>query len=266
MNRPKLGQHFLHDPNIVRKILHLASPKLTETVLEIGPGRGILTKALAQRVAKVISIELDRNLYQSLETHLINLPNVKLICADALTYPLETLPSPFKVVANLPYYIAIPLIFRLLEFRTQMTHMTLMLQREVAERMVASSGNKKYSPLSIAVQYYTKPRIAFSVSRRCFQPSPRVDSVVAVLAIREKPAVSVTSEHFFFKVVKAGFAHRRKLLKNSLKDSGFPIDVLNKAAALTQLDLSRRAETLSMDEFAQLSDILFEVSPQNMVV
>ena len=257
MNRPKLGQHFLHDPNIVRKILNLASLKPDDTVLEIGPGRGILTQALARKAAEVISIELDRRLCAMLQIRLAGFPNVKLICADALSYPLETLPSHLRVVANLPYYIATPLIFKLLEFRTRITDMVLMLQREVAERIVASAGNKRYSPLSIAVQYYTKPLLAFPVSRRCFKPSPRVDSAVVHLKIRETPSVQVHNEAFFFKFVKAGFAHRRKILKNSLKDCGFSSNALDQASATAHLDLKRRAETFSLEELARLSDILF---------
>jgi 16S rRNA (adenine1518-N6/adenine1519-N6)-dimethyltransferase len=267
MNRPKLGQHFLHDPNIVRKILHLTSLKPDDTVLEIGPGRGILTQALVREVAEVISIELDQNLYDALKTRLAGFSNAKLICADALSYPLETLSAPLRVVSNLPYYIATPLIFRLLEFRTRIKDMVLMLQREVADRIVASAGNKRYSPLSIAVQYYTQPSLAFSVSRRCFKPPPRVDSAIVQFKIRRIPSVQVLNEAFFFKVVKASFAHRRKVLKNSLKDCGFSTVALHQASAAIHLDLNRRAETLSLNEFARLSDTLFvELTSQNMLI
>jgi 16S rRNA (adenine1518-N6/adenine1519-N6)-dimethyltransferase len=265
-NRPKLGQHFLHDPNIVRKILKLASLKPGDAVLEIGPGHGILTQALAREAAWVISIELDQNLFDTLKNRLAGFSNTKLICADALSYPLETLPAPLRVVANLPYYIATPLIFRLLEFRARIRDMILMLQREVAERMVTSAGNKRYSPLSIAIQYYTQPSLAFSVSRRCFKPPPRVDSAVVQLKIRRIPSVQVLNESFFFKVVKAGFAHRRKVLKNSIKDCGFPDVILHHAFAAAHIDPNRRAETLSLNEFARLSDTLYvELTSQNML-
>ena len=259
---PKLGQHFLHDPNIVRKIISQASLSSTETVLEIGPGRGILTRALAQAVpaGQVIAIELDRELYRALKASLADLSNVKLICADALTYPFESLPGPFKVVANLPYYIATVLLFRLLEVRRKISDMVLMLQREVAERMAAGVGGKTYSPLSIAVQFYTEPRLAFIVPRGCFKPPPKVDSAVVHLKVRMTPAVKVLDEAFFLKVVKGGFAHRRKALKNSLKDFGFEREVLEQASSVISLDLNRRAETLSLEEFARLSDILFELT------
>jgi len=259
---PKLGQHFLHDPNIVRKIIGLASIEPNETVLEIGPGRGILTRALANAGGQVVAIELDPELYRTLKTDLAGLSNVKLIFADALAYPFESIPGPFKVVANLPYYIATVLLFRLLEVRKEISAMILMLQREVAERMVAGAGGKTYSPLSIAVQFYTQPRLAFIVPRGCFKPRPKVDSAVVHLAVRTTPRVSVRDEAFFLKVVKGGFAHRRKALKNSLKDFGFRREALEQASSIAPIDLNRRAETLTLEEFAHLSDILFELTSQ----
>ena len=140
--------------------------------------------------------------------------------------------------------------------------MILMLQREVAERMVAGAGGKTYSPLSIAVQFYTQPRLAFIVPRGCFKPRPKVDSAVVHLAVRTTPRVSVRDEAFFLKVVKGGFAHRRKALKNSLKDFGFRREALEQASSIAPIDLNRRAETLTLEEFAHLSDILFELTSQ----
>ena len=266
MRKVRLGQHFLHDPNIVRKIIQLGSLTPSDTVLEIGTGRGILTKALAQVAGKVISIELDHDLHRELRATLRNLSNVTLVCADALQYPFSNLSQPFKVVANLPYSVATPILFRLLEIRDRITEMVLMLQLEVARRIVASTGQKNYSPLSIAVQFYTQPSLAFIVSRHCFHPPPDVNSAVVRLKNRKSPSVQVLDESFFFKVVKGSFAHRRKMLKNSLRDSGFPMEVLEQVPTKPlSLDLNRRAETLSLKEFAQLSDHLFELTSQNMV-
>ena len=265
MNRPKLGQHFLRDLNIVRKIVQLASLNPTDTVLEIGTGHGVLTKALAKTAKEIITIEFDRGLYAKLKNTLGSLPNVTLVCSDGLTYPIDTLPHPFKVVANLPYYISTPLIFRFFEEHVRISEMILMLQQEVANRLVAIPGTKNYSPLSIASQYYTQPRLAFKVSRNCFHPSPKVDSAVVQLKIRKTPPVQVLNEASFFKVVRGGFAHRRKVLRNSLRDSGFSKQVLDRAHSASSLDLNRRAETLSLKEFASLSDILFELTSRNMI-
>jgi 16S rRNA (adenine1518-N6/adenine1519-N6)-dimethyltransferase len=262
----RLGQHFLHDPNIVRKIIRLASIKPDETVLEIGPGRGILTQALSEAVpqGQVIAIELDPELHRLLAANLRDSPNVRLIREDALTYSFESLPGPLKVVANLPYYIATPLLFRLLEVRNKITEMILMLQREVAERITAAEGSKTYSPLSVAVQFYAQPHLAFIVPKGCFSPRPKVDSAVIRLVIRPVPKVKVIDEAFFHRVVQGSFAHRRKMLKNSLKDYGFKKEVIEKAHSLWDasggLDLNRRAETLTLEEFARLSDILFELT------
>jgi 16S rRNA (adenine1518-N6/adenine1519-N6)-dimethyltransferase len=257
--RTRFGQHFLHDPNIAQKIIRLASPQKDETILEIGPGRGILTRPLAESAGRVVAIELDRALYEDLKEDLAGRPNLELIGADALDYPVETLPAPLKVVANLPYYIATPLLFRLLQFRTRITEMVLMLQREVAERIVAPPGGKAYSPLSIGVQFYTRPRLAFIVRRGSFKPPPRVDSAVVRLEVLPAPSVPVRNEEFFFKVVRAGFAHRRKTLKNSLLDLGLPKTTLEEAAATVPVDLGRRAESLDLSEFARLSDALLEL-------
>lgn len=260
MGRPKLGQHFLHDANIIQRIIRIAELKPHETVLEIGAGRGILTKALAQKVRQVLSIELDQKLESELRTTLDPFPNVRLFFEDALRFPLETLPDPFKVVANLPYYLSTPLLFRLLDFRTKITALVLMLQREVANRIVASPGGKDYGSLSVALQYYTEPKVAFRVSRSCFSPPPKVDSVVLQITIRQSPPFEVRNEAFFLSVVKKSFSHRRKVIKNSLRDSGFSSDILESGALTVGLDLNRRAETLSMHEFGAFSDILFELT------
>lgn len=265
MIRPKLGQHFLRDRNMIRKIVRLADIRSSDTVLEIGAGEGILTGALAERAREVFSLEVDGELFGRLKETLGKQANVRLECADAMTYPYALLPHPFKVVANLPYYIATPLIFRFFDLRNRISEMVIMVQQEVAVRLVAPPGGRTYGPLSLAAQYYSLPRLAFRVPRQCFSPAPRVDSAVVRLEIRERPAVAVKNEAFFFKVIRGAFSHRRKVLRNSLTDSGLPKEHLERAAARLRLDFGRRAETLTLPEFARLSDILFELGSQNMI-
>jgi 16S rRNA (adenine1518-N6/adenine1519-N6)-dimethyltransferase len=259
--RKALGQHFLHDQNIVRKILSLADLQPNETVVEIGPGHGALTRALCKAGSTVYAIEVDRRLHEILKTQFAHSPQVRIIQADALTYPYEDLPSPFAVVSNLPYSISTPLLFRLLELRTRVSRMILMVQLEVARRIVAREGRKEYGPLSVGVQYYSQPRLEFVVPRGCFYPKPRVDSAVLNLQVRRSPSVAVKDEAFFFRIVRAGFAHRRKSIRNALKDAGFPPDAVENAlsaAAITTENPQRRAETLSIEAFARLADRLFE--------
>jgi len=263
--RKALGQHFLHDQNIVRKIIALADIQPNETVVEIGPGRGILTRALSLKGSKAFAIELDHRLYENLKKEFAEISNVQIIQADALSYPFDGLPAPFVVVANLPYSISTPLLFRLLELRSRVSRMVLMLQLEVARRIAASPGTKDYSPLSIGAQFYAAPRLEFIVPRGCFQPKPRVDSAVLSLRIRPAPKVVVKDEAFFFRVVRAGFAHRRKSLRNALKDAGFRNDLVEKALVAASISSEKshpRAETLSIEAFACLADKLFEFAPQ----
>lgn len=261
--RRALGQHFLRDPNIVRKIIALAEIQTSETVVEIGPGRGVLTRALSETGSKLFAIELDRSLDEPLQKEFEDSPNVRIIQADALTYPFEDLPSPFAVVANLPYSISTPLLFRLLELRSRVSRMVLMLQLEVARRITAREGGKEYGLLSVGVQFYAEPRLEFVVPRGCFKPAPRVDSAVIRLGIRPTPKVAVKDETFFFRVVRAGFGHRRKSLRNALKDGGFPADAVEQALSAAFIitdNAQRRAETLSIEEFARLADKLFDIT------
>jgi 16S rRNA (adenine1518-N6/adenine1519-N6)-dimethyltransferase len=261
--RKALGQHFLRDPNIVRKIITLAEIQPNETVVEIGPGHGILTRALSETGSKVFAIELDRSLDEQLQKEFKDSPNVRIIQANALTYPFEDLPAPFAVVANLPYSISTPLLFRLLELRSRVSRMVLMLQLEVARRIVAREGGKEYGLLSIGVQFYAEPRLEFIVPRGCFRPPPKVDSAVIRLMMRTTPKVAVKDEPFFFRVVRAGFGHRRKSVRNALKDGGFPADAVEEALdaeSITSGNPQRRAETLSIEAFARLADKLFEIT------
>ena len=258
--RKSLGQHFLIDKNIVRKIVRLAELQPGETVLEIGPGRGILTEALLDSSGLVVAVELDAALCARLRTTLGYRSNFRLIEGDALAFEYAQMPSPFLVVANLPYYVSTPLLFRLLEERQRIDRLVLMLQEEVVARLAAAPGGKDYGALSIAAQFYCEVRRAFRVPPTCFRPKPRVGSAVVVLTPLAKPRVSVADEAFFFRVVRAGFAHRRKALLNSLRDEGFEGAPTAAALERARIDPRRRAETLSLAEFAALADALLSLS------
>jgi 16S rRNA (adenine1518-N6/adenine1519-N6)-dimethyltransferase len=259
MGRKKLlGQHFLIDQNIARKIVQVAEIRPEETVLEIGSGRGVLTRLLIPRVKRLIAIELDRNLYHGLEKEFDGASGLSLVHADALEYPYESIEGPFKVVSNLPYSITTPLLFRLLELGAKISGMTLMIQKEVADRIIAKPGSKTYGPLSVAVQLYADPKIRFTVGPTCFLPRPRVASAVIQLHRPARLRVPV-DETFFLKTVKAAFGHRRKTLQNSLRDAGLESDTIRQALDSSGIVSTRRAETLSLEEFGRLSNILFEL-------
>ncbi len=253
MTKKYLGQNFLYDPSILNRIVQAANISSEDTVVEIGPGPGRLTRILAERAKRVIGIEVDRELYEKLKVELGHYKNVELVCGNALEYPYEEL-SEFKVVANIPYYITTPIIFRLLESRKNLKSMTLTVQKEVAERIVARPGGKDYGVLSIMVQYYAIPSLKFIIPRGAFRPVPKVDSAVVYFEMRESPAVSVKDEKLFFRIVKTAFTQRRKTLANSLK----PLygDIKDKIIA-AGIDPMRRPGTLSIEEFARLSDVLY---------
>ncbi|MEW5746768.1 MAG: 16S rRNA (adenine(1518)-N(6)/adenine(1519)-N(6))-dimethyltransferase RsmA [Nitrospirota bacterium] len=257
MAKKHLGQNFLFDPAILTKIVEAADIAADDTVVEIGPGHGSLTRLLAQRARRVVAIELDPDLYQKLSED-PQLPEaVTLVFGDALTYAYEEL-GPFKVVANIPYYITTPIIFRLLEAKEQLVSMTLTIQKEVAERIVAGPNTKDYGVLSLGVQFYADPRIAFIIPRSAFRPAPKVDSAVIHMTIRKTPRVRVRDERLFFRTVKTAFSQRRKTLSNALKPLAKDVrDVLIEAG----IDPARRAETLSIEEFAKLADLLADRAP-----
>ncbi len=182
----RLGQNFLIDPNIVRKIVSLAQLDPNDHVLEIGPGRGFLTEALCQAAGRITAVEVDPRLHAYLETRRAELPNVELVCEDALTYPVESLPTGTVVVANLPYYISTPLLFRLLDQRDRFPRMVLMLQNEVVDRLVAKPGGSDYGVLSVMAQYAAVMTKAFRVSAQCFRPRPDVGSAVVLLRAKDR--------------------------------------------------------------------------------
>lgn len=249
----RLGQNFLIDPNIVRKIVALAELSSNGHVLEIGPGRGILTEALSRAAGHVTAIEVDPRLHAYLNTKQAELPNVELVCDDALAYPVENLPMGTVVVANLPYYISTPLLFRLLDQRGRFPRMVLMLQDEVADRLVAQPGGSDYGVLSVMAQYAADITKAFRVSAQCFRPRPDVASAVVRLGMKDRTRLSAKEEVTLRALVKAAFAHRRKTLVNSLRDEGYGLHPVIETLKRLDIAPTRRAETLSVEEFLQLA-------------
>lgn len=252
----KLGQNFLIDAGIVQGIVDAAEIEPGDRVLEIGPGIGTLTQGLAEAGAEVTAVELDKKLPAVLAETLKAYENVTIVPGDILKVNIPAImgDAPFKVAANLPYYITTPILMALLERHLPITRMVTMVQKEVAERMVAGPGSKTYGALSVAVQYYTEPEIVLDVPPRSFIPAPEVDSVVIACKVRETPAVDVMEEKMFFRVVKAAFGQRRKTLANALCGGGFPKDQVRDAMERAGIDPTRRGETLSLAEFAQLAD------------
>lgn len=250
----RLGQNFLVDEAVVDGIVAAAGVTDGDTVLEIGPGIGTLTQGLAEAGAGVVAVELDRRLVRVLESTLSGYDNVRIVHGDILKIDIacEMAAAPFKVVANLPYYITTPIIMRLLEQRLPISVLVTMVQKEVAERMVAAPGSRDYGALSVAVQYYTAPEIVLAVKPGSFIPAPAVESAVIRCPVRTAPPVAVTDERAFFRVVRGAFAQRRKTLANALKGAGISAeveDILREAG----VDGRRRGETLSMDEFAAIA-------------
>lgn len=252
----RLGQNFLIDEGIVGEIVAAADIQEGETVLEIGPGIGTLTQALAEAKAKVIAVEIDKRLPEILAKTLAGYTNVQIVHGDILKVKIKEIVAgnTFKVVANLPYYITTPIIMALLEQRLPVTKIVTMVQKEVADRMVAKPGKKDYGSLSVAVQYYTSPEIVVAVPPQSFLPAPAVDSVVICCTVRQTPPVEVISEKMFFRVVKGAFSQRRKTLQNALKTMGIPGEVVQAALMEAGIDGTRRGETLALAEFAKIAD------------
>jgi 16S rRNA (adenine1518-N6/adenine1519-N6)-dimethyltransferase len=254
--KKSLGQNFLTDPHYLRKIVDAAQVSDQDLVVEIGPGMGHLTRELVARARKLIVIELDDRLIPRLRDEFGSLPNVEIVHADALQYDYGSLPGRGKVVANLPYYISTPLIQRLIAHRDRFSTLTLMLQREVAERIAADPGGKEYGFLSVLVQYFAVPRLEFTVPAGAFTPRPKVDSAVLTLVMRDHPEHAVADESLFLRVIKAAFSQRRKTLRNSLSQLDHPREIMDAVHAKTGIDPGRRAETLSVVEFGILADFL----------
>ena len=252
----KLGQNFLIKRGIVDEIVHAAELTPGEPVLEVGPGIGTLTQGLAQSGADVTAIELDRRLLDVLDTTLASYDNVHIIHGDVLKLDVPTIMNhkPFKVVANLPYYITTPIIMSLLESKLPIERLVVMVQKEVALRMVAKPGTKDYGALSVAVQYYTEPDIVLDVPPKSFLPAPAVTSSVIRCVLRDKPPVDVIDEKLFFHVVKAGFAQRRKTFANTMKTTGLSKDRIEELLEKANIDGQRRGETFTLQEFADVAN------------
>ena len=268
--KKRYGQNFLIEPRVLKKIIEGASITKEDTVLEIGPGIGTMTQALCEAAGRVIAVEIDRDMIPLLEENLAGYDNYEIINDDILKVDLGALAESafsenagrFKVVANLPYYITTPIIMGLLEQKLPLESITVMVQKEVAERMQAQPGTKDYGALTLAVQYYTEAEIIANVPSNCFIPRPNVDSAVIRLKLHEERPVQPKDEAKMFRVIKASFAQRRKTLVNGLKNDpalqAEGIDRERIEAAFTQmgLDPNVRGERLTLEEFARLSDIL----------
>jgi len=259
--KKRLGQHFLVDRNILNKVIWAAQVEKEDTVLEVGPGLGKMTIALARQAKRVIAIEIDSKLVAILNEKMKNYPNVEVLKSDILKVDfnqfLKKEGHPIKVVANLPYQISTPLLFRFIESKETFSTFILMLQKEVAERMVAPPGGKEYGPLSIFIQMFSDVSIRFFIKPSAFFPPPKVESAVVQMSWKEKPMVELRDEEWFKKVVKGCLGYRRKTLLNALKHSGlsFPQGVEERVEKVG-IDPQRRPETLTIQEFGSLAKAL----------
>ena len=263
----KFGQNFLIDTHVLDKIIGSAEITKDDFVLEIGPGIGTMTQYLACAAGKVAAVEIDKALIPILEDTLDGYDNVQVINEDVLKVDIAELAKrenegkPIKVVANLPYYITTPIIMGLFENHIPMKSITVMVQKEVADRMQVGPGTKDYGALSLAVQYYAKPQILLNVPASCFMPRPNVDSAVIQLTRYEKPPVEVADEHLMFRLIRASFNQRRKTMTNSVGNSPeLSVSKEQMAAALEKCGLSAtvRGEALTLAQFAELANVLSE--------
>ena len=261
----KFGQNFLIDTHVLEKIMNAAQISKDDCVVEVGPGIGTMTQYLAERAGHVVAVEIDKALIPILSDTLSAYDNVEVINEDILKVDLNRLVQeknggrPIKVVANLPYYITTPIIMGLFESHVPLQSITIMVQKEVADRMQVGPGTKDYGALSLAVQYYAKPEIVANVPPNCFIPRPNVGSAVIRLTRYEEPPVQVKDEKKMFALIRASFNQRRKTLVNGLGNAGLPgITKESAAAALAQMSLSPtvRGEALTLEQFARLSDLL----------
>ena len=258
--RPKkqLGQHFLINPDVLSIIVDAGEVTSSDVVIEIGAGLGCLTGALAERAKSIIAVEIDPLLSTELESQFSTNADVQIVHADILELELSSLVPPDthpKVIANLPYGITSPILWKLLEHADQLNICVLMMQREIAERIVATPGGKDYGALTIGISYYADTTLIEKLSPGNFFPAPKVDSALLKLTMRDKPKVEVNDEDHFFRVVREAFRERRKMLKNSLRRFA---SAERLSAAFTELDIApqRRAETLDISEFAALANLL----------
>lgn len=264
----KFGQNFLIDDHVLTKIMDGANVTKDDFVLEIGPGIGTMTQYLAERARQVLAVEIDTKLLPILEETLAPYDNVEVLNNDILKVDMNEIANkynngnPIKVVANLPYYITTPIIMGLFESRVPIDNITVMVQKEVADRMQVGPGTKDYGALSLAVQYYAKPYIIANVPPNCFIPRPNVGSAVIRLTRHQEPPVQVKDEKLMFRIIRASFNQRRKTLQNGLnnaQDLSFSKEEIVKAIESIGLKATVRGEALTLEEFAKLSDALCEI-------
>ena len=265
-----LGQNFLIDTNVIDRILEGARVQEGDYVIEVGPGIGTLTKEMGRTAEKVVAIEIDKTLIPILEETLADFPNIEVINQDILKVDVQELVKeklnggPVKLIANLPYYITTPIVMKFLEEDIPVTDIVVMVQKEVADRMNAQPNSKDYGALSVAVQYYCDTEIVAKAPRHMFMPQPNVDSTVIGLHVREEKKYNVDNEDIFFKTVKASFGQRRKTLLNSLGGLGFlSKDQIKIALQEANIDEKRRGETLSIEEFASLSNAVNRINKES---
>ena len=260
-----LGQNFLTDKNIIDRIIESAEIGPDDLVIEIGPGIGVITREAAETARKVIAVEIDKNLIPILKETLSDVDTVEIVNQDILKTDVNQLIaslgdsiSGVKIIGNLPYYITTPIIMKLLEDGVKANSITVMMQKEVADRIKAFPGSKAYGALSVAVQYYCTVEAVVNVPKEVFVPQPKVDSTVLRLNIREEAPVKLLNREIFFRCVKAGFGQRRKTLLNSLMGiEGITKEGVKAALEAAGIDPSRRAETLDLEEFAKLSNEVY---------
>jgi 16S rRNA (adenine1518-N6/adenine1519-N6)-dimethyltransferase len=265
--RPKkrFGQHFLVSPTILAGILRLADLAPDDAVVEIGAGTGTLTEALASTAGRLLALELDRDLIAPLRQRFRDRPHVEIVHADALTFDFDQLPSPIKVVANLPYGTAVAILSRLVSQRSRLRCAVIMLQREVAERLYARPGTKAYGSLTLLMHWYATVEKGFHVPPSAFSPAPKVMSTVVRIIPRQTPPVEVQDESWLFHIIHAAFAQRRKTLSNALRHALPSLEPsrLRQTLENSGIASSRRGETLTLDEFARLSDALQPMLPHH---
>ena len=263
----RFGQNFLIDTHVLEKIVRAADITKEDYVLEIGPGIGTLTQYLAEAAGGVTAVEIDKSLIPILDDTLHGFENVEVINQDILKFDINALVKeknggkPIKVVANLPYYITTPIIMALFENQIPIHSITIMVQKEVADRMKVGPGTKDYGALSLAVQYYAKPEIIAQVPQNCFMPRPKVGSTVIQLIRHEEPPVQVENEEKMFALIRASFNQRRKTLLNGLRNCrelNLSKEVIEEALNICGFPLNVRGETLSLEDFGRLSDCLFK--------
>ena len=268
--RKRLGQNFLMDVNAIDKIIRIAGITGEDTVVEIGAGLGVMTARIAGKAGRVIALEIDGSMVAIMREELKDFENVNIVETDVLRYDfssplrqdgLSDPPGRIKIIGNIPYNISSPILFHLLDYRSHIDSMVLMLQKEVTERISASPGTKAYGTLSVILAMYFEISREFTVPAGCFYPPPRVDSAVIRMAVRENPYVSLKSGSFFQQVVRAAFGRRRKTLINNLRYSPILTRLPGEdiAAVLDRLGIDgrRRGETLTVEEFGRLSNALF---------